>query len=67
MVKFEKEKKLSYQINSDSKVCVMCVVTIELIKARQLYLELYTVKQGDSNVEQYIREFEKLMMRSEVP
>lgn len=31
---------------------------------QELYLKLHTFKQGEGSVEKYIREFEKLMMRS---
>lgn len=31
-----------------------------------MYLELYILKQGDGSVDEYIREYEKLMMRSEM-
>ena len=34
---------------------------------QDLYLKLHTLKQGDKSVEEYIREFEKLMMRSDLP
>ena len=34
---------------------------------QDLYMKLHTLKQGDKGVENYIREFERLMMRSDVP
>ena len=34
---------------------------------QDLYLKLHTLKQGSDGVEHYIREFEKLLMRSELP
>lgn len=34
---------------------------------QELYLKLHTFKQGDRSVKEYIRKFEKLMMRSKMP
>jgi len=34
---------------------------------QDLYLKLHTLRQGSDGVEHYIREFEKLLMRSELP
>ena len=34
---------------------------------QDLYLKLHTLKQGSDGAEHYIREFEKLLMRSELP
>lgn len=33
---------------------------------QELYLKLHTLKQKDGSVKEYIREFEKLMMRSDI-
>lgn len=66
--KRERERERKNRVRSWDKLKSMMKKRFSPANHKQdLYLKLHNLKQGDKKVEEYIRDFEGLMMRSDIP